>query len=141
MGADPVEPLDWQFLQCFGERTPGEEIQEGGCAQLALRFSVLSTTCAPARADNHAKPLIPLSGLHGQLQPGFEHGTPHSPLSGTASSSCMDACSLCSCLIVLPVDMQRTSYRLWSLTGTASTWRQATAAGGWSCLTEYLRSR
>ena len=29
MGADPVEPLDWQFLQCFGERTPGEEIQEG----------------------------------------------------------------------------------------------------------------
>lgn len=23
------EPLDWQFLQCFGERTPGEEIQEG----------------------------------------------------------------------------------------------------------------
>ena len=27
-------PLDWQFLQCFGERTPGEEIQDGkseGC--------------------------------------------------------------------------------------------------------------
>lgn len=23
------EQLDWQFLQCFGERTPGEEIQEG----------------------------------------------------------------------------------------------------------------
>ena len=23
------EPLDWQFLQCFGERTPGEKIQEG----------------------------------------------------------------------------------------------------------------
>lgn len=23
-----MEPLDWQFLQCFGERTPGEEIQE-----------------------------------------------------------------------------------------------------------------
>lgn len=22
------EPLEWQFLQCFGERTPGEEIQE-----------------------------------------------------------------------------------------------------------------
>ena len=20
---------DWQFLQCFGERTPGEDIQEG----------------------------------------------------------------------------------------------------------------
>ena len=25
-----LEPLDWHFLQCFGERTPGEEIQEGG---------------------------------------------------------------------------------------------------------------
>lgn len=24
-----AEALDWQFLQCFGERTPGEEIQEG----------------------------------------------------------------------------------------------------------------
>ena len=23
------EPLDWHFLQCFGERTPGEEIQDG----------------------------------------------------------------------------------------------------------------
>ena len=23
------EPLEWGFLQCFGERTPGEEIQEG----------------------------------------------------------------------------------------------------------------
>lgn len=21
--------LDWNFLQCFGERTPGEEVQEG----------------------------------------------------------------------------------------------------------------
>lgn len=29
------EPLEWQFLQCFGERTPGEEIQEGaGLLQL-----------------------------------------------------------------------------------------------------------
>lgn len=27
MDATP-EALDWQFLQCFGERTPGEEIQE-----------------------------------------------------------------------------------------------------------------
>ena len=25
-GQDPVE---WNFLQCFGERTPGEEVQEG----------------------------------------------------------------------------------------------------------------
>ncbi|CAL8469686.1 g9227 [Coccomyxa elongata] len=25
---DGAQPLDWQFLQCFGERTPGEEIQE-----------------------------------------------------------------------------------------------------------------
>lgn len=24
-----TEPVEWQFLQCFGERTPGEEVQEG----------------------------------------------------------------------------------------------------------------
>ena len=27
--ASGSDPLEWQFLQCFGERTPGEEIQEG----------------------------------------------------------------------------------------------------------------
>jgi hypothetical protein len=27
--APGAEPLEWQFLQCFGERTPGEEVQEG----------------------------------------------------------------------------------------------------------------
>ena len=30
------DPLEWQFLQCFGERTPGEEIQEGQLCQLLL---------------------------------------------------------------------------------------------------------
>ena len=28
------DPLEWQFLQCFGERTPGEEIQEGQHSRL-----------------------------------------------------------------------------------------------------------
>lgn len=28
------DPLEWQFLQCFGERTPGEEIQEGQQSRL-----------------------------------------------------------------------------------------------------------
>ena len=27
--AVPQPESDWQFLQCFGERTPGEDIQEG----------------------------------------------------------------------------------------------------------------
>jgi len=27
----PSEPMDWNFLQCFGERAPGEEVQEGEC--------------------------------------------------------------------------------------------------------------
>ena len=30
------DPLEWQFLQCFGERTPGEEIQEGLACHLPL---------------------------------------------------------------------------------------------------------
>jgi len=30
------DPLEWQFLQCFGERTPGEEIQEGPACHLPL---------------------------------------------------------------------------------------------------------
>lgn len=47
MGADsPQEAMGWNFLQCFGERTPGEEIQEGegGCLcgpSAALCHSVL----------------------------------------------------------------------------------------------------
>ncbi|EIE21400.1 protein phosphatase 2A regulatory subunit PR55 [Coccomyxa subellipsoidea C-169] len=28
LALDGSQPLNWQFLQCFGERTPGEEIQE-----------------------------------------------------------------------------------------------------------------
>lgn len=28
-GAAAGSALEWQFLQCFGERTPGEEIQDG----------------------------------------------------------------------------------------------------------------
>jgi hypothetical protein len=27
--SDQSSPVEWQFLQCFGERTPGEEVQEG----------------------------------------------------------------------------------------------------------------
>ena len=41
-----LEPLDWHFLQCFGERTPGEEIQEGGPHKLIAG----SAGCGPAPA-------------------------------------------------------------------------------------------
>jgi hypothetical protein len=27
--AEQAAPVEWQFLQCFGERTPGEEVQDG----------------------------------------------------------------------------------------------------------------
>lgn len=27
--AEAPPPEEWQFLQCFGERTPGEEVQDG----------------------------------------------------------------------------------------------------------------
>jgi hypothetical protein len=27
--ATPSQATEWQFLQCFGERSPGEDIQEG----------------------------------------------------------------------------------------------------------------
>jgi len=30
MAAQDSNQNDWAFLQCFGERTPGEDIQEGG---------------------------------------------------------------------------------------------------------------
>ena len=26
---EQAAPVEWQFLQCFGERTPGEEVQDG----------------------------------------------------------------------------------------------------------------
>lgn len=28
-GCTYSDPCEWSFLQCFGERTPGEEVQEG----------------------------------------------------------------------------------------------------------------
>lgn len=31
-----TEPLDWHFGQVFGERTPGEEVQDGKSVILAL---------------------------------------------------------------------------------------------------------
>ena len=29
--AGPAPPLEWKFSQVFGERTAGEEVQEGNC--------------------------------------------------------------------------------------------------------------
>ena len=31
------EPLEWSFLQCFGERSPGEDIQEGAAPRQTLQ--------------------------------------------------------------------------------------------------------
>jgi hypothetical protein len=33
---EQAAPVEWQFLQCFGERTPGEEVQEGACGDLGV---------------------------------------------------------------------------------------------------------
>lgn len=32
------EPLEWSFLQCFGERSPGEEVLEGESPPLQRGF-------------------------------------------------------------------------------------------------------
>lgn len=32
------EPVEWQFLQCFGERTPGEEVQDGRLLYLGIEY-------------------------------------------------------------------------------------------------------
>ncbi len=48
------EPLDWHFLQCFGERTPGEEIQDGrhlGNVRRAQRI-VAASSLGPAPATS-----------------------------------------------------------------------------------------
>ena len=34
-GGAGSEPLEWSFLQCFGERSPGEDIQEGAAPRLS----------------------------------------------------------------------------------------------------------
>ena len=34
--AGPPPPLDWKFSQVFGERTAGEEVQEGKLASLLI---------------------------------------------------------------------------------------------------------
>ena len=47
-GSQPAgeEALDWHFLQCFGERTPGEEIQEGtSCSPSPGLVSLMGLAC------------------------------------------------------------------------------------------------
>eukprot|EP00983_Pelagomonas_calceolata_P066963 1149294-Pelagomonas_calceolata.AAC.5 len=66
MSAQGAE-TDWSFLQCFGERTPGEDIQEGGPSHTLLELhSCLSTSSqwegghdgkASRRAPEHHHPL------------------------------------------------------------------------------------
>lgn len=34
--AGPLQPLEWKFSQVFGERTAGEEVQEGNCSCVVL---------------------------------------------------------------------------------------------------------
>lgn len=65
------EPLEWHFSQVFGERTPGEEIQEGRCApgialskgkklveflNWACEFDQRNTSCQPM--DRHHRSLM-----------------------------------------------------------------------------------
>jgi len=39
--AGPPQPLEWKFSQVFGERTAGEEVQEGNCSYVALSDPVV----------------------------------------------------------------------------------------------------
>ena len=48
------EQLDWHFLQCFGERTPGEEIQDGRPIQKQNQ-SELSGACWLTAAEYEAQ--------------------------------------------------------------------------------------
>lgn len=34
--AGPPQPLEWKFSQVFGERTAGEEVQEGNCCSYVV---------------------------------------------------------------------------------------------------------
>lgn len=43
-------PTEWQFLQCFGERTPGEDIQEGKWARSNSPVHVQHKCAAPGTA-------------------------------------------------------------------------------------------
>lgn len=42
--AGPPQPLEWKFSQVFGERTAGEEVQEGN-----LFFPYVVLCCVPCR--------------------------------------------------------------------------------------------
>lgn len=36
-----LESGEWQFLQCFGERTPGEEVQDGASHGAQVQHAIL----------------------------------------------------------------------------------------------------
>lgn len=50
---------EWSFLQCFGERTPGEDIQEGQLSSDDQDFRVAAGAEGPI---SRVCPGLPLSG-------------------------------------------------------------------------------
>jgi len=54
-GGGPVEPWDWAFLQCFGERSPGEDIQEGARALRSAPPEVLRSGGWPWRVVSYPR--------------------------------------------------------------------------------------
>lgn len=45
-GPPPSPSLEWKFSQVFGERTAGEEVQEGNSVIAALEFLLLLDPCS-----------------------------------------------------------------------------------------------
>jgi hypothetical protein len=75
-GGDSDDALDWNFLQCFGERTPGEEVQEGTTALLLasivgvychraflLRESAPGQACTNHTLFYHYSPWVTAAGV------------------------------------------------------------------------------
>ncbi|KAA6425454.1 MAG: PP2A-twin subunit [Trebouxia sp. A1-2] len=88
------DPLEWQFLQCFGERTPGEEIQEadiisavtfdhtgqhlatGDRGGRVVLFERVPTQAKAAGADQRATPASRLSSFEYRYLTEFQSHEP-----------------------------------------------------------------
>ncbi len=119
------DPLEWQFLQCFGERTPGEEIQEGPACHLPL--------CAHATllANKLSRLLLEYS-LKVELT--YYLAAPHPGISHPASFAANSADE--SCLLLQPISSLQSP-----LITPVNIWQLETAEDGLCYLSECQHRR
>jgi hypothetical protein len=90
--------VEWHFLQCFGERTPGEEVQEGKSRTLGSAQYRQSGWGPAEAAEMPAGPAVQphVSKVHYEAQRGgFWARTGRGPVARATSTAAAAVCHVC----------------------------------------------